>query len=389
MKATSPKVKIPTRFRMSFVHRFPHYSPRLVFSFGLIQLICGTVNVFLSLVLYRYDRDNQHGGGGQMHQAQQSLLTWLDLRAFILVYVRETARHTYFNLWIVLSGLITFLVSCRPYSRCQIRLFFVTSFVSVVVSGAYAILLSNTVIQQSIITTLIATTSSASKAVVDPYRLPPESMVLGNDIATSPDLLLIESHHRPFRLGTSHPLAKETSSSSSSSSTEPAHANRANLVLILHVFMLSFCVVTFVISIVSFSLVSHHLCSCSPFGSKLSPDYHIYDTSTWSRKERIIQWVMQQSQLTTTTTTTSTSTTDFTFSECQSANRLSIVLDSSCEAVLVPPLTPLCARPAQPPAPPTMLSQPQSEHKKRPRLLMPHHHHSSATNSSRLSMQDR
>lgn len=377
MKPTSPKVKIPTRFRMSFVHRFPHYSPRLVFSFGLIQLICGTVNVFLTLVLYRYDRDN-HGQQSNGQQAN-SLLTWLDLRTFIAVYIRETARHTYFNLWIVLSGLITFLVSCRPYSRCQIRLFFATSFVSVVVSGAYAILLSNTVIQQSIISTLIAT-SSTNKGI-DPYRLQSEPVVVVNDIATSPDLLLIESHHRPYRLGTSNPLAaKEVSSGSS---TEPVLTNRANLVLILHVFMLSFCVVTFVISIVSFSLVSHHLCTCSPFGAKLSPDYHIYDTSTWSRKERIIQWVMQQSQLTTTA-----STTDFTFSECQSANRLSIVLDSSCDAVLVPPpLTPLCA-----PQPPTntLFVQPVSQfvpQKKRPKLSQ--HHYSSATNSSRVSIQDR
>ena len=89
-------------------------------------------------------------------------------------------------------------------------------------------------------------------------------------------------------------------------STIPLHPSeslysRANPNVFFNVFMLSlclFCTVSFIISIVCFSIVSHHLCSCAVFGAKFAANYQIYDTSTWSKKERIVQWVMQQSQLT-------------------------------------------------------------------------------------------
>lgn len=228
------KAKIPTRSRMSFIHHFPHYSPRLVVSLGIVQIISGVSIVFLNLVLHRLDRDK--------------ILSW-SLSFYILdSYASELVRIVWIGGWILLSGLITLLVSCRPHSNCHIYLFCLTSLATVALTGIITILMTNNVIQHSVIWSILARTPSSPETDVEP-------------------------------------------------SVTAIH--RSNSILIFNLFLLCFSLVSFVISIISLSIVSNHLCcTCTMvFGSKHPSDYHIYDTgSTMSRKERIVQWVMQQSQ---------------------------------------------------------------------------------------------
>lgn len=229
------KAKVATRSRVSFIRRLPHYSPRLVFGLGVVQLVCGIALLFLSLVMFRLDREKT--------------LSWSISLHFLEGVLSDLVRVTWLGGWVFLSGLITLLVSFRPYSNCQIYGLLLSSLLSLAITGVFAILISNHVIQHSVLVSMLSKDQSSSEA-----------------------------------LKQSAPPTEES-------------LPRANPTLFMHVFMLSFCTVAFVISMVTFSIVSHHLCSCSGLSGKSCPDYHIYDTSTWSKKERIVQWVMQQSQL--------------------------------------------------------------------------------------------
>lgn len=238
------KAKIPTRTRMSIIHGFPQYPPRMVLSLGIVQIVCGISIVFLCLVLYRFDRDK--------------ILSWSISLHFLDTYFTELLRVTWIGFWVLFSGLVTLLVSCKPYSSCQNYMFFVSSLITVTVTGIFVILISNNVIQHSVLWSLLAK---------EPYSTQPVI------ISTDNEEILI--NHSP----------------------DEELSNRSNSILVFNVFMLCFCSVSFVISIVSFSIVSHHLCTCTIFAGKLPNEYHFYDGNTLSRKERIVQWVMQQSQL--------------------------------------------------------------------------------------------
>lgn len=248
IRMNTTKAKLPTRYRMSFIQGFPHYSPRLVFTLGLIQTVCGFAIIILSAAMYHCDK--------------KKTWSWSVVLTALTNYLHETFRFTWLGSWILSSGLAILIMSCRPYNRFQTYTLLVTSLVSLVVTGSFAILITNSVIQQSII---------PSMTIKDPYQNIMESS--GENVF-------------PVNLGVDEEL------------------NDSRCHLILNVFMLCFCAVAFVISIVCFSMISHLLCTCSMFPGTVTTDYHIYDASIWSRKERIIQWVIQQSQLTTTTHTT-------------------------------------------------------------------------------------
>ncbi|KAI2795996.1 hypothetical protein BLOT_016271 [Blomia tropicalis] len=173
------KCKVPTRSQISVVHRMPHYSPRLVFSLGIVQSVSGIALIFLSLVLLRLDRERTFAWSISIH--------YLDN------VIPDILRIVWLGLWVLITGLITLMVSCRPYSNCQVYVLLISSLMTIAITG-------------------------------------------------------------------------------------------------------------------TFSIVSHHLCSCSLFNDKFSTDYHIYDTTVWSRKERIVQWVMQQSAINTSTATATTTT---------------------------------------------------------------------------------
>ena len=231
---------MPTRSRVSFVHRVPHYSPRLVLSLGIVQLVCGIALVFLSLVMFRFDREKA--------------LSWSISFYYLEGILPDLFRIIWLGIWVVTSGLITVIVSFRPYSSLQIYGLLLSSLLTLAITGVFAILISNHVIQHSILA----------------------SMLTKNQLKTERFEIHMKQNTFP---------------------NEEAHLSRPNPALFFNVFMLGFCTVAFVISIVSFSVVSQHLCSCSAIQfDRTSLDYHIYDT-TWSKKDRIVRWVMQQSQL--------------------------------------------------------------------------------------------
>lgn len=223
------KVKVPTRVSIYSIHRLAHYSPRLVFSLGIIQLVSGIALLFLGLVMFRFDREKA--------------LSWSISLYSLEPVLPEVVRILCLGVWVMFSAFLTLLLSFRPTLLLVLLL---TSLATVALTGVFAIFIFNHVIQNSLLASLLVREAKLGE--------PP----------------LVETAHLYSR-------------------TSPT--------LFFNVFMLCqclFCTISFVISIVTFLLVSHHLCSCAG-GGKMAAQYQIYDTAC-SKKERIVQWVIQQSQ---------------------------------------------------------------------------------------------
>ncbi|KAH9399020.1 hypothetical protein TYRP_018407 [Tyrophagus putrescentiae] len=291
------KAKLPTRSRLSihhqqqqqqqqqqnqqpnrnhpFCHQHYHsssYAPRLLFSLGIVQLLSGVALVFLSLVAFRLDRERA--------------LAWSVSLHYLEGVLPEVLRIIWLGAWIVTSALLTLLATFRPSSALLHILLLLTALVTVAITGAFAILLANHVLQNSLLSSVF---SSSRESV------PPDSVIGDNGDGNA------DAGDQP-----------EDRTLSYSSRTSGAYYPAAHF----HVFIISlclFCTLSFVISIISCSIVSHQLCSCRPgwpfttadSGHYLAP-YQIYTTNgsassssssnTWSKKQRIVQWVMQQSQ---------------------------------------------------------------------------------------------
>ena len=291
------KAKLPTRSRLSihhqqqqqqqqqnqqpnrnhpFCHQHYHsgssssYAPRLLFSLGIVQLLSGVALVFLSLVAFRLDRERA--------------LAWSISLHYLEGVLPEVLRIIWLGAWIVTSALLTLLATFRPSSTLLHILLLLTALVTVAITGAFAILLANHVLQNSLLSSVF---SSSRESVL------PDSVIGDNgDDGDGGD-------------------QQQDQTLSYSSRTSGAYYPAAHF----HVFIISlclFCTLSFVISIISCSIVSHQLCSCRPgwpftsdSGHYLAP-YQIYTTNgsassssssnTWSKKQRIVQWVMQQSQ---------------------------------------------------------------------------------------------
>lgn len=209
------------------IHRLAHYSPRLVFSLGIVQLVSGIALLFLGLVMFRFDREKA--------------LSWsISLYSLDLP---EVVRILSLGVWVMFSAFLTLILSFRPTLLLVLLL---TSLATVALTGVFAIFIFHHVIQNSLLASLLV---------------------------------------RETKLGGPHLV-------------ETAHLySRTSPTLFFNVFILCqclFCTISFVIGIVTFLLVSHHLCSCAG-GGKMAAQYQIYDTAC-SKKERIVQWVIQQSQ---------------------------------------------------------------------------------------------
>lgn len=270
------KCKVPTRSQISVVHRIPHYSPRLVFSLGIVQSVSGIALIFLSLVLLRLDRERTFAWSISIH--------YLDN------VIPDILRIVWLGLWVLITGLITLMVSCRPYSNCQVYVLLISSLMTIAITGTFAILISNHVIQQSVLVAMLNKDngSSLTSSSISPPSPPTQQSTSSLSSFNYDDVQI-----RYAQLNNNIDSQMDT---------------KSNPILFFNIFMLCFCMVSFVVSIISFSIVSHHLCSCSLFNDKFSTDYHIYDTTVWSRKERIVQWVMQQSAINTSTATATTTT---------------------------------------------------------------------------------
>src|SRR5690349_9103472 len=107
----------PTRSRVSVGHRLPHYSPRLIFSLGLVQLLCGIALVVLSLLMLRFDRNR--------------VLSWSISLPYLTGVVPDGVRVVWLGAWVVLSGLIMLLGSARTSSNCEIYILLLSSLITV------------------------------------------------------------------------------------------------------------------------------------------------------------------------------------------------------------------------------------------------------------------
>lgn len=287
------KVKLPTRSRLSIhqqqsqnslpyynQHPYYYYSPRLLFSLGIVQLLSGVALVFLSLVAFRIDRERA--------------LSWSISIHYLEGVLPEVLRIIWLGAWISTSALLTLLATFKPTSALLQIVLFLTALVTIAITGAFVILISNHVLQNSLLSSLFSTSSTSRELLLSSSIDRDGENILGDDQAYNN----LSSDSTPVPDGVAVPSYSRTNGSNMS--TSPA--------AYFHIFIIClclFCTLSFVISIISCSIVSHHLCSCRrPFycgaGSKYLAPYQIYNpngssANTWSKKQRIVQWVMQQS----------------------------------------------------------------------------------------------
>lgn len=295
MTPESPKkAKLPTRSRLS-IHQqhqqlslpyysqhnyYNYYSPRLLFSLGIVQLLSGVALVFLSLVAFRIDRERA--------------LSWSISIHYLEGVLPEVLRIIWLGAWISTSALLTLLATFKPSSALLQIVLFLTALCTIAITGAFVILISNHVLQNSLISSIFSTSPSSSRELLLSTSIDADNSVPGDEVYSN-----LSSDSSSVPDGVAVPSYSRTNGS-----TSPA--------AYFHIFIIClclFCTLSFVISIISCSIVSHHLCSCRrPFycgaagaGSKYLAPYQIYNpngssSNTWSKKQRIASWVMQQSQ---------------------------------------------------------------------------------------------
>jgi hypothetical protein len=144
------------------------------------------------------------------------------------------------GVWVVVNGLITIISGSRPHSTCQLYIYLLSSLITIAVTGVLSILRINSVIQES-----------------DYENI--------SDITKNDNLELM--YNSPT--------------------------------ILINLLMLTFSTLSFIISVVNFCISSHKLCQCyshNKFGQNFLTNSNL-DPDSLCRRDRILQWIVQQSDL--------------------------------------------------------------------------------------------
>lgn len=147
------------------------------------------------------------------------------------------------GIWVIVNGFVTIISGSRPHSWCQLYVFMLCSLVTIGLTGALSILIAN--------------------SLVNSYRL--DSYYVSNQSRDTKNMDVLQSG----------PTA------------------------MINAMMLTFCVLAFLLSIITFYICGHSVCQCyvdHRLGETFFTKY-TFDPELNSKRDRILQWIVQQSDL--------------------------------------------------------------------------------------------